>query len=99
MVDGMRRYTIDNYLELNRVTALLVLQDGKIRHERYLHGNTPRTRWMSMSCWLRASLEWGRYTHAGARLLFGLGRGGSVFDAVHLIRFQRVRYGMDRIRC
>jgi CubicO group peptidase (beta-lactamase class C family) len=49
IVDGTRRETLENYLELNRVTALLVLQDGKIRHERYLHGNTPRTRWMSMS--------------------------------------------------
>ena len=42
-------YTLDRYLDLNRVTGLLVLQDGSIRYERYLHGNTAATRWMSMS--------------------------------------------------
>jgi CubicO group peptidase (beta-lactamase class C family) len=42
-------YTLDRYLELNRVTGLLILKDGRIRLERYLHGNSPETRWMSMS--------------------------------------------------
>src|SRR5687767_5593926 len=48
-VDRDSQYTLDRFLELNRVTGLLVLQDGRIRLERYLHGNSPRTRWMSMS--------------------------------------------------
>lgn len=42
-------YSLDRYLELNRVTGILVLQNGRVRLERYLHGNTPATRWMSMS--------------------------------------------------
>jgi len=48
-VDRGRRYTLEDYLELNRVAALLVLQDGRIKLERYRFGNNRRTRWMSMS--------------------------------------------------
>ena len=48
-VDRGKRYSLDDYLELNRVTALLVLQDGRIKLERYRFGNSKRTRWMSMS--------------------------------------------------
>ena len=48
-VDRGKRYKLDEYLELNRVAALLVLQDGRIKLERYRFGNSPRTRWMSMS--------------------------------------------------
>jgi CubicO group peptidase (beta-lactamase class C family) len=47
--DAGRRYTLDEYLELNRVAGLLVLKDGRIALERYRFGNTRRTRWMSMS--------------------------------------------------
>lgn len=47
--DRDSQYTLDRFLELNRITAVLVLKDGRIRLERYLHGNSPRTRWMSMS--------------------------------------------------
>jgi CubicO group peptidase (beta-lactamase class C family) len=47
--DRDSQYTLERYLELNRVTGLLILKDGRIRFERYLHGNTPATRWMSMS--------------------------------------------------
>ena len=36
-------------MALNRVTALLVLKDGKIAFEDYEMGNTEQTRWMSMS--------------------------------------------------
>ncbi len=43
------RYTLDDYLGRNRVSGLLILQDGRIRFERYRLGNSPRTRWMSMS--------------------------------------------------
>lgn len=44
-----RRYTLDDYVRLNNVTGLLVLHDGRIAFEHYYHGNTDRTRWMSMS--------------------------------------------------
>jgi CubicO group peptidase (beta-lactamase class C family) len=40
---------LESYLELNRVAAILVLQDGRVKLERYRFGNTERTRWMSMS--------------------------------------------------
>ena len=46
--DG-KQYGLDDYLELNRVAALLVLQDGHVKLERYRFGNSERTRWMSMS--------------------------------------------------
>lgn len=48
-VDRGKHYSLDDYLELNRVAALLVLQDGRIKLERYRFGNSARTRWMSMS--------------------------------------------------
>lgn len=38
-----------DFLSLNRVSGILVLKDGQVRFEKYLLGNTPRTRWMSMS--------------------------------------------------
>lgn len=47
--DGGKEYTLDDYLELNRVAGLLVLKDGRIALERYRYGNTEHTRWMSMS--------------------------------------------------
>jgi len=47
--DGVKRYDLDDYLELNRVAGLLVLKDGRIKLEKYRFGNSPRTRWMSMS--------------------------------------------------
>lgn len=47
--DRGTQYSLDQFLNLNRVTGLLILQDGRVKLERYLHGNTQRTRWMSMS--------------------------------------------------
>ena len=47
--DNSKPYNLDSYLELNRVAALLVLDDGHIALERYRFGNSDRTRWMSMS--------------------------------------------------
>lgn len=47
--DRGRRYDLATYLELNRVTGLLVLKDGRIALERYRLGNSERTHWMSMS--------------------------------------------------
>jgi CubicO group peptidase (beta-lactamase class C family) len=46
--DG-RDYSLEDYVELNRVAALLVIKDGRVTEERYRFGNTERTRWMSMS--------------------------------------------------
>jgi len=42
-------YTLDEYMQRNRVSGLLVLQDGAIALERYALGATSDTRWMSMS--------------------------------------------------
>jgi CubicO group peptidase (beta-lactamase class C family) len=47
--DDGARYGLEEFLELNRVSGLLVLQHGQIKLERYRYGNTERTRWMSMS--------------------------------------------------
>ena len=47
-VDG-KHYDLDDYLDLNRVAALLVLKDGHVKLELYRYGNTEKTRWMSMS--------------------------------------------------
>lgn len=47
--DGGASYDLDRYLELNRVAAILILDDGHVALERYRFGNTERTRWMSMS--------------------------------------------------
>ena len=42
-------YDLVDYLALNRVTGILVLKDGMIAYEGYALGNSPQTRWMSMS--------------------------------------------------
>jgi len=44
-----KKFDLHDYLSLNRVSGLLVLKNGKIALERYELGNTPDTRWMSMS--------------------------------------------------
>jgi CubicO group peptidase (beta-lactamase class C family) len=41
--------TLEDYIRLNRVTGMMVLAEGQVLLERYEHGNTARTRWMSMS--------------------------------------------------
>jgi len=46
---GGKSYDLIDYMALNRVTALLVLKNGKIAYEDYEMGNTQKTRWMSMS--------------------------------------------------
>lgn len=47
--DNGLTYSLAEFLEVNRVAGLLVLQHGKVKAERYRLGNTERTRWMSMS--------------------------------------------------
>jgi len=49
IADKGHRYTLDQFMELNRVAGLLVLKDGRIALERYRFGNTEQSRWMSMS--------------------------------------------------
>jgi len=47
--DRGKQYDLESYLELNRIAAILILQDRRVKLERYRFGNTDRTRWMSMS--------------------------------------------------
>jgi CubicO group peptidase (beta-lactamase class C family) len=47
--DQGKQYDLAAYLELNRIAGILVLQNGRVKLERYRFGNTDRTRWMSMS--------------------------------------------------
>ncbi|MDP3828111.1 serine hydrolase [Polaromonas sp.] len=47
--DGGQRWDLFDYLSLNRVSGLLVLQAGEVAFEHYALGNTPQTRWTSMS--------------------------------------------------
>lgn len=47
-VDGSE-WDLYDFLALDNVTGLIVLKDGRIAYETYQRGNTPETRWMSMS--------------------------------------------------
>ncbi len=47
--DRGRTYTLDEFIDYNRVAGLLVLKDGRVAMETFRFGNTERTRWMSMS--------------------------------------------------
>lgn len=47
--DGGKQHDLDDFLEVNRIAALLVLKDGRVKTELYRYGNSERTRWMSMS--------------------------------------------------
>lgn len=44
-----QNYDLYDYLAMNAVTGIVVLKEGKLVYENYLHGNGPDTRWMSMS--------------------------------------------------
>lgn len=46
---GSRVLSLDEYMQLNRVSGLLVLKNGRVALERYALGATPSTHWMSMS--------------------------------------------------
>lgn len=46
---GGTTYSLDDYMRVNRVTGLLVLDDGRVAFERYALGATASTRSMSMS--------------------------------------------------
>lgn len=47
--DAGLRWDLFDYLALSRVSGLLVLHHGEIAFEHYALGNTPQTRWTSMS--------------------------------------------------
>src|SRR5258708_19200883 len=47
--DRGRTYTLDEFIDYNRVAGLLVLKDGRVAMETLRFGNTERTRLMSMS--------------------------------------------------
>ncbi|MFN3312317.1 MAG: serine hydrolase domain-containing protein [Hyphomonas sp.] len=42
-------YDLYDFLSLDNVTGMIVLKDGEVVYETYQRGNTPETRWMSMS--------------------------------------------------
>jgi CubicO group peptidase (beta-lactamase class C family) len=44
-----KSWDLYDYLSLNRVAGLLVINKGEVVFERYFLGNSPETRWMSMS--------------------------------------------------
>lgn len=44
-----REWTVDDYMQANRTSGLLVLKDGKIVLERYGLGRTAKDRWTSFS--------------------------------------------------
>ena len=44
-----KTYDLFDFLAVNRVSGLLILKDGKVAYETYQLGNTPSTRWTSMS--------------------------------------------------
>jgi CubicO group peptidase (beta-lactamase class C family) len=44
-----KHWDLYDYLAVNRVAGLLVLKNGRVALEMYQYGNTPATRWMSMS--------------------------------------------------
>lgn len=44
-----QRFDLYDFLSLNRVSGILVVKSGDVVFEKYLLGNTPNTRWMSMS--------------------------------------------------
>lgn len=46
---GAACYDFVDYVSRNRVTAVLVLNDGRVALEQYQAGNRPDTRWLSMS--------------------------------------------------
>jgi len=46
---GGHTFDLVDFLAFNRVAGLLVLKDGRIRHESYHLGNDAHTRWGSMS--------------------------------------------------
>ncbi|CAM5342198.1 6-aminohexanoate-dimer hydrolase OS=Afipia felis OX=1035 GN=nylB PE=4 SV=1 [Afipia felis] len=46
---GDKTYDLFDFLAVNRVSGLLILKDGKVAYETYQLGNTPSTRWTSMS--------------------------------------------------
>ena len=49
LVPLFKQFDIDDYILHNNVAGLLVIKSGEIVLERYMAGNTPQSRWVSMS--------------------------------------------------
>lgn len=49
LTEGEKTYDLYDIMALDSFTAMIVLKDGKVAFETYQRGNTPETRWMSMS--------------------------------------------------
>lgn len=47
--DQGKNWDLFDFLSLNRVGGIVVIKEGEIAFERYLLGNSPSTKWMSMS--------------------------------------------------
>lgn len=48
-VSREKEYDLYDFLSLNRVSGIVVIKDGQVAFEKYLLGNTRKTKWMSMS--------------------------------------------------
>ncbi|GAB7524558.1 serine hydrolase domain-containing protein [Paraburkholderia sp. 2C] len=48
-VSNGKHFDLFDFLSLDRVSGLLILKNDQIVYETYQYGNTPATRWMSMS--------------------------------------------------
>lgn len=86
---GQRGYGLNDYITLNHVTAILVLRDGQVAYERYLAGNSSRTRWMSMSVaksitstLIGAAVKQGRLSLSDPVTKFVPALAGSAYDGV-----------------
>lgn len=44
-----KTYDLVDYININRISGMIALKDGKVYFEDYQLGNTEKTRWMSMS--------------------------------------------------
>jgi len=48
-LNGSRTYDIDDYIERNQVSGLLIIKNGEIILERYAQGNTASSKWLGFS--------------------------------------------------
>lgn len=46
---GGQTYDLYDFLAVNSITGMIVMQNGEVKYETYQRGNTAETRWMSMS--------------------------------------------------
>jgi CubicO group peptidase (beta-lactamase class C family) len=87
------KYDLYDYLALNQVSGLIVLKDGKVVYETYQRGNTPKTRWMSMS--IAKSIS---STLVGAAIKDGLIKGLDSQVVEYVPRLKRTGYDGATVR-